>query len=74
MKGKYGVSMNSIEYYKKPKAIPSDCECCYHSKKSYWGSLYCTFYGKHDPNKTKCKRYWCTKPVPKNRKKSNKNH
>lgn len=68
MRGKYGAPMNSIEHIGKPKPIPCDCARCYYSERSYWGSLYCTFYGKHDPNKTSCARYWCTKPPQKSKK------
>lgn len=71
-KGKYGTSMCSTEYIKKPDAIPCDCRRCRHSERTPWGSLYCTFYGKHSPAKTKCTRYWCTKSAPKKPRKKTK--
>ena len=68
MRGKYGTPMNSIEHIGKPKPIPCDCARCYHSKRSNWGSLYCSYYDKESPNKTSCARYWCTKPPQKSKK------
>ena len=71
-KGKYGTSMNSIEHIKKANRIPCDCERCRHSRRGA-GTLYCELRDAFNPNKKYCKWYWCTKPVPKNRKKKGNN-
>lgn len=67
-KGKYGTPMNSIEHIKKANKIPCDCERCRHSRRGA-GMLYCELRDDINPTRKTCKWYWCTKPVPKNRKK-----
>ena len=52
---------------KKAERITCDCERCKYSKRGA-GTIYCSYYDEFSPNRKSCARYWCVKPVPKNRK------
>ena len=71
-KGSTGVETNVIIRLKKPDRIPCDCERCKHSKKGA-GTIYCTYYDEFSPKRKTCARYWCVKPIPKNRKEQTQN-
>lgn len=56
-RNKYGVSMGGhIEDINNINAIECNCADCYWSHKAY-GAIYCEYYKKNNPEKTKCKRY-----------------
>jgi len=71
-KGSIGVETNVIIHLKKAERIACDCERCKHSKRGA-GTIYCTYYDEFSPQRKTCARYWCVKPVPKNRKKKSVN-
>ena len=66
-KGSTGVETNVIIKLKRPDRIPCDCERCKHSQRAA-GTIYCSYYDIFSPNRKKCARYWCVKPVPRDRK------
>jgi len=66
-KGSTGVETNVIIHLKKAERIICDCERCKHSKRAA-GTIYCTYYDEFSPKRKTCARYWCVKPIPKNRK------
>ena len=66
-KGSTGVETNVIIHVKKPDKIPCDCERCKHSKRC-GSTIYCSWYDEFSPKRKTCARYWCVKPIPKNRK------
>lgn len=72
-KGSTGTETNVIIHVKKAERIKCDCERCKHSKRGA-GTIYCTYYDEFSPNRKTCARYWCVKPVPKNRKSKTKNN
>lgn len=57
-KNETGISMHgSIVNTNKAKAIKCNCSKCYWSKMSH-GVVYCKYYKKNNPQKSKCKKFY----------------
>ena len=69
--GKVGTPTSTVFRIKKPNKIPCDCARCRHSENRNGSILHCMYFGLYPPKRTKCERYWPTKP-PKVKGKKNK--